>query len=77
MRPTIYFARKSEMTDFAKEFAKSHPENWYLRTTLECDHKVNEKRKAAILISGEKLVQRLIVCGTCKPKKEENGSRNK
>jgi hypothetical protein len=77
MKPTIYLSRKSEMTDFAKTFAKEHPDNWYLRTTLECDHKVNEKRKAIVLITAEKLVRRLIVCGTCKPKNLENGSTDK
>jgi hypothetical protein len=72
MKPTIYFAKKSDMTNFAKTFAKEHPANWYLRTTLECDHKVNEKRKAVVLIHGEQLERRLIVCGTCKPKSTNN-----
>jgi hypothetical protein len=65
MRPTIYFSSKSEMTDFAKEFAKYEPGNWFLRTTLECDHRVRENRKAIVLISGEKVVRRLIYCATC------------
>lgn len=72
MKPTIYVANKAKLTELAKLFAKEHPANWYLRTTLECDHKVNEKRKAVVLISNETLVQRLIVCATCKPKKESH-----
>jgi hypothetical protein len=66
MKPTKYFSTKSALTDFAKTFAKSHPQNWFLRTTLECAHKVNERRKSIILISDEKIVQRLTICGTCK-----------
>tara|TARA_R110002126_G_scaffold78629_1_gene195643 strand:+ start:19464 stop:19688 length:225 start_codon:yes stop_codon:yes gene_type:complete len=72
MKPTQYVSRKSEMTDIAKSFAKKHPENWYIKTTLECDHKVNERRKGVFLVTAEKLVQRVIVCGTCKPKTETN-----
>lgn len=72
MRPTIYVNTKLELTETAKAFAKEHPNNWYLRTTLECDHKVNEKRKAVVLITGEKLVRRLIVCQTCNHKKESH-----
>lgn len=66
MRPTKYFSTKSEISDFAKAFRALHPQNWFLRTTLECDHRVNERRKGIVLISDEKVVQRLIVCGTCK-----------
>ncbi len=72
MKPTQYVSRKSELTAIAKAFAKEHPKNWYIKTTLECDHKVNERRKGVFLVTGEKLVQRLIVCATCKPKKETN-----
>ncbi len=66
MKPTQYFRSKEELTAFAKSFAKSHPQNWFVRTTLECNHKVNERRKSVILISGERIVQRLIICNTCK-----------
>jgi hypothetical protein len=66
MIPTKYFSTKSELTDFAKAFRAMHPLNWFLRTTLECDHKVNERRKSIILIADEKIVQRLTICGTCK-----------
>lgn len=66
MKPTKYFATKSELTDFAKTFRTFHPLNWYIRTTLECDHRVNEHRQAIVLINDEKLVQRLIVCNICK-----------
>lgn len=75
MKPTQYFSRKSEMTDFAKAFAKAHPLNWYIRTTLECGHRVNERRKSIVLVHDEQIKQRLVVCGTCKkavePKNEE------
>lgn len=75
MKPTLYFATKLELTNFAKAFRGLHPQNWFLRTTLECDHRVNERRKAIVLISDEKVVQRIIVCATCKnanvePKKQ-------
>ena len=66
MKPTQYFRNKSEITNFAKAFRTLHPLNWYVRTTLECDHRVNERRKAIVLISDEKVVQRIIVCNTCK-----------
>ena len=66
MRPTKYFSSKSEMTDFAKAFRTLHPQNWYLRTTLECDHRVNERRKSIVLIADETIVQRLTQCNTCK-----------
>ena len=66
MKPTQYVAKKLELTHFAEMFRASHPKNWYLRTTLECDHRVNERRKSVVLISGETIVQRIIICGTCK-----------
>lgn len=66
MKPTQFLAKKSELTAFAKAFRLLHPKNWYLRTTLECNHRVNERRKSIVLISDEKVVQRLILCGICK-----------
>lgn len=66
MKPTQYFSTKAELTDFARAFRALHPQNWYLRTTLECDHRVNERRQSIVLISDEKVVQRLIICNTCK-----------
>lgn len=72
MKPTIYFSKKSEMTAFAKTFAKEHVANWFLRTTLECDHKVNERRKSIVLISGETIVRRLTICGTCHTAKNKH-----
>lgn len=71
MKPTRYFATKSELSDFAKAFRVLHPQNWYLRTTLECGHRVNERRKSIILISDEKIVQRLVICNTCKMANQE------
>ncbi|NIJ45040.1 hypothetical protein FHR24_001479 [Wenyingzhuangia heitensis] len=66
MRVTKFFKTKSEMTAFAKEFAKEQTENWYLRTTLPCNHAVKENRKAIVLVTKERITQRLICCGTCK-----------
>lgn len=66
MKPTKYFSQKSAMTDFAKAFRAEAPLNWYVRTTLECNHRVVEKRKAIILMNEEKAVQRLVCCGICK-----------
>ncbi len=63
---TKYFRTKAEITNFANNFRTLHPLNWFVRTTLECDHRVNERRKAIVLISDEKVVQRIIVCNTCK-----------
>lgn len=73
MRPTKYFKNATEMTAFAKDFASVQP-NWYLRTTLQCDHVLNEKRKAIVLISKESLVRSLIVCSTCNRNQENNVS---
>ena len=65
MRATKYFRTKEAMTQFALEFRTQHPLNWYVRTTLECDHAVIQKRKAIILISDEKVMQRVIYCPIC------------
>lgn len=65
MRATKYFRTKEAMTQFAHEFKAQHPLNWYIRTTLECDHAVIQKRKAVVLISDEKVIQRLIYCKIC------------
>ena len=65
MRATKYFRTKEAMTQFAREFRKEHPLNWYVRTTLECDHVVIQKRKAMMLLSDEKLIQRVIYCPIC------------
>jgi hypothetical protein len=65
MKATKYFRTKTAMTDFAKNFKAKHPLNWYIRTTLECDHAVIEKRKAIVLIAHEKVEQRIITCPIC------------
>ncbi len=65
MKATKYFRTKEAMTQFAKNFKSMHPLNWYIRTTLECDHAVIEKRKAIVLIEKERVVQRLIYCNIC------------
>lgn len=71
MKPTKFFTRKSEMTEYAKAFAKQHQLNWYIRTHLSCNHRVNEGRKAIVLIAGEQVKQRLIVCHSCKTQSSE------
>lgn len=65
MRATKYFRTKEAMTQFAREFKAQHPLNWYIRTTLECDHAVIQKRKALVLISKETVIQRVIYCPIC------------
>ena len=65
MRATKYFRTKEAMTQFAREFKAQHPLNWYIRTTLECDHAVIHKRKALVLISKETVIQRVIYCPIC------------
>ena len=65
MRATKYFRTKEAMTQFARNFKAIHPLNWYLRTTLECDHAIINKRKALVLVNDEKIVQRVIYCPIC------------
>ncbi|HHT9079591.1 TPA: hypothetical protein ACT5CJ_002379 [Flavobacterium psychrophilum] len=65
MRATKYFHSKEQMTQFARNFKTLHPLNWYIRTTLECDHAVIQKRKAIVLVADEKVTQRIILCKIC------------
>lgn len=65
MRATKYFRTKDAMTQFAREFKAQLPLNWYIRTTLECDHAVIQKRKAIVLVNNEKVVQRVVYCPIC------------
>jgi hypothetical protein len=65
MKATKYFRTKEAMTQFAKNFKNLHPLNWYIRTTLECDHAVINKRKAIVLVANEKVEQRIILCPIC------------
>jgi hypothetical protein len=65
MKATKYFRTKEAMTQFAKNFRTLHPLNWYLKSTLECDHAVIQKRKALILVNNETIVQRVIYCPIC------------
>ncbi len=76
MKPTLFFHRKSDMTAFAKAFAKSQPLNWFVRTTMHCNHRVTEKRKAIFLIQNETIVQRLVQCNTCKQMQKEIEPKN-
>lgn len=65
MRATKYFKNSADMADFAKHFKVLNKNNWYIRTTLICDHVLNENRKAIVLATGETIVQRLITCKVC------------
>lgn len=65
MRATKYFRTKEAMTTFARNFKALHPLNWYIKTTLECDHAVIQKRKALVLIGNETVIQRVIYCPIC------------
>ena len=65
MKATKYFRTKEAMSNFARDFKKTHPLNWYVKTTLECDHAIIQRRKALMLISDETIVQRVIYCPIC------------
>lgn len=65
MKATKYFRTKQAMSNFAKEFRKMHPLNWYVKTTLECDHAIIQRRKALLLVSDESIIQRVILCPIC------------
>ncbi len=74
MKVTQFFKSKSALTSAAKAHAKSQPGNWFIRTTLECNHRVRERRKAVILVTGETIVQRLILCNTCMQAHKKGGT---
>lgn len=65
MRATKYFKNSTDMTAYAEFFCNTHKDRWMIRTTLRCDHVLNENRKAIILANNETMVQRLIVCKVC------------
>lgn len=65
MLATKYFKNSTNMVNFAKEFKQQEQFNWYLRTTLRCDHLINEKRKSIVLVNNETIIQRLISCRVC------------
>lgn len=65
MRATKYFRNSTDMADFATVFCKEHKDHWMIRTTLRCDHIINERRKSIVLVSNETIIQRLITCRTC------------
>lgn len=80
MKATKYFKNSTDMALFAESFKAKQKDNWYLRTSLRCDHVLNENRKAIVLVNNETLVQRLIACKVCnihgnaidvEPKKEK------
>ena len=66
MKATKFFTNSTEMADFAKEYCREDKQNHrYFRTTLECNHVMNENRKSMILADNETIVQRLITCKVC------------
>ena len=65
MKATKYFRNSTDMAVFAQTFCNEHKDHWMLRTTLRCDHIINENRKAIVLVNNETIVQRLITCRTC------------
>ncbi len=65
MLATKYFKNKTDMVTFAKEFKAKDQFNWYIRTTLQCDHLIHERRNAIVLVHNETIIQRLISCRVC------------
>lgn len=66
MKATKYFQNSTEMAEFAQQYRQENKQNkWYLRTFLRCDHRINEQRKAIVLIDNETIIQRLITCKVC------------
>lgn len=65
MRATKYFRNATDMVAFAQNFCNEQKHRWFVRTTLRCDHLINEKRQAIVLVENETIVQRLIVCKKC------------
>lgn len=65
MKATKYFNNSSDMSVFAQQFCNQDKNHWFLRTTLRCDHIINENRKAIVLVNNETIVQRLISCRIC------------
>lgn len=66
MKATKYFPNSTEMADFARQFRQENKQNkWFLRTNLRCDHRINEQRKAIVLVDNEIIIQRLITCKVC------------
>ena len=76
MKATKFFPNSTEMADFAKDFRIEHKQNHsYFRTFLKCNHRMNEQRKAIVLVDNETIVQRLITCKVCNnaQKPQEDG----
>ncbi len=66
MKATKFFPNSTEMAEFCKEFCKENKQNRsYFRTFLKCNHRMNEQRKAMVLVDNETIVQRLITCKVC------------
>lgn len=66
MRATKFFPNSTEMAKFAQQYRQENKQNkWYIRTFLQCNHVINENRKAIVLIDNETVIQRLITCKKC------------
>ena len=66
MKATKFFLNSTEMADFAKEYRAPNKQNrHYFRTYLQCNHRMNEQRKAMVLTDNETIVQKLITCRVC------------
>ena len=66
MKATKFFPNSTAMADFAKEYCREHKQNrHYFRTSLQCNHVLNENRKSMILADNETIVQKLITCKVC------------
>jgi hypothetical protein len=76
MKATKFFPNSTKMAEFAQQFRQENKQNrWFIRTFLKCDHRINEQRKAMVLVDNESIVQRLVTCKVCcnaqKPQKNE------
>lgn len=65
MRVTAFYPNSEQMANDAKGWAGERSDRYYIRTTLRCNHVAHEKRKAIVLVQGEKVMQNLITCKTC------------
>lgn len=66
MKATKFFLNSTEMADFAKDYRAANKRNrQYFRTYLQCNHRMNEQRKAMVLTDNETIVQKLITCKVC------------
>ena len=66
MKATKFFPNSEDMASYATEYrSQDKYKRWYFRTTLKCNHRMDERRKAIVLVDNETIVQRLITCKVC------------